>query len=309
VILGLGAGLESSLPPSTDLANYVKCVSGAFHNLAGTLYQDGKYAAAARFLREGCTLGGRALSMNGAECETEIEAKAKSKPENDAGWMLLKEQLFRRWELLGICYMKIGDRRVSSSSNFCACVLFSLTVQCLFGLQPAYDAFIQSVKAYPFQDIAVGTGGIMGLFGSSQSFQQIAAVIDRATYIGACELLMKPSEVSLKRTLEACSFDASVVGAILERQIENLEGGGGGIMRKECAREAVKALLVDASDVYSAVDMPVRRARLLIRCLKFAYMFGTALGRHADDIGDELKELLTRTVGFLLGDCVLLSRH
>jgi separase len=28
------------------------------------------------------------------------------------GWRQLEEQLYRRWELLGVCYSKIGDRKV-----------------------------------------------------------------------------------------------------------------------------------------------------------------------------------------------------
>ena len=28
------------------------------------------------------------------------------------GWKQLEEQLYRRWELLGVCYVKIGDRKV-----------------------------------------------------------------------------------------------------------------------------------------------------------------------------------------------------
>lgn len=34
---------------------------------------------------------------------------------SEDGWKLLKEQLFRRWELLGICLMKMSDRRVGQS--------------------------------------------------------------------------------------------------------------------------------------------------------------------------------------------------
>ena len=28
------------------------------------------------------------------------------------GWKQLEEQLYRRWELLGVCYVKFGDRKV-----------------------------------------------------------------------------------------------------------------------------------------------------------------------------------------------------
>lgn len=95
-----------SLPPSSSTdaenASYIRCVSGAFHNLAGTLYQAGKYAGAVRFLKEGCSLGREALVARGEDGE------------RSEAWKQLWEQLYRRWELLGVCHSKMGDRRVSS---------------------------------------------------------------------------------------------------------------------------------------------------------------------------------------------------
>jgi separase len=32
------------------------------------------------------------------------------------GWKQLREQLYCRWELLGVCYSKIGDRKVGVGS-------------------------------------------------------------------------------------------------------------------------------------------------------------------------------------------------
>ena len=111
--ISVGCINDHGVVPSTpELANYARCVSGAFHNLAGTLYQDGKYAAAVRFLRQGCVLGRKALSIHETATVRRIQEKGEE------GWKLLKEQLFRRWELLGICNAKMGDRRVSSNSLF-----------------------------------------------------------------------------------------------------------------------------------------------------------------------------------------------
>ena len=111
----LSVPASTPTPPHPDLsakerANFLRCVSGAFHNLAGTLYQDGKYAAAVRFLKEGCPLGSQALIIHYSD-------EGGEKGENDEGWKQLKEQLYRRWELLGVCHSKMGDRRVSASSH------------------------------------------------------------------------------------------------------------------------------------------------------------------------------------------------
>jgi separase len=100
-------------PASDDHANYVRCISGAYHNLAGTLYQGGKHVGAVRFLKEGCALGGKALVIRfggGGD-----EGRGGGEEKGEEGWKLLREQLYRRWELLGICYSKMGDRRVSTT--------------------------------------------------------------------------------------------------------------------------------------------------------------------------------------------------
>jgi separase len=103
-----------SSPP--DLPNYIRCISGAYHNLAGALYQDGKYVGAVKFLKEGCALGRRALVLRGDE--------GGGEDKGEEGWRLLREQLYRRWELLGICYSKMGERRVSIPPHVYSFVLF-----------------------------------------------------------------------------------------------------------------------------------------------------------------------------------------
>jgi len=100
-----------------NIANYVRCVSGTFHNLAGTLYQAGRHGAAISFLVNGCKLGQEALSLLATESHKDRisrgsgESNATDQREME-GWKQLEEQLYRRWELLGVCYVKIGDRKV-----------------------------------------------------------------------------------------------------------------------------------------------------------------------------------------------------
>jgi len=89
-----------------DMANYTRCVSGAFYNIAGSLYQATRYGAAVPFLKESCVLGSKALRL----------PRPVSKSINEKEWQQLDEQLFRRWELLAACYSKNGDRRVGTLS-------------------------------------------------------------------------------------------------------------------------------------------------------------------------------------------------
>ena len=96
-------------------ANFVRCLSGAFHSLGGILYQAGKYGTAIRFLRRGCFVGGAALRLHEG-CDTGVlgSVQESSRKESE-GWGQLRDQLSRRWELLGVCCSKLGDRQVGQS--------------------------------------------------------------------------------------------------------------------------------------------------------------------------------------------------
>ena len=107
-----------SPPPSVAeeaFANFVRCLSGAFHSIGGTLYQAGKYGSAIRFLRRGCPMGAVALRLR-RSCDSKTDnAQKQQKAEGSKeieSWGQLHDQLSRRWELLGVCCSKIGDRQV-----------------------------------------------------------------------------------------------------------------------------------------------------------------------------------------------------
>jgi separase len=126
--------------PCTTHANFARCVSGAFHNLAGTLYQAERVGYAVRFLRCGCVLGVEALRLAG-ECGILPEERSAGDEEDRDGdgegersadaWRLLREQIARRWELLGVCYSKIADRKVRRFSSPSDRVLTTLATACL----------------------------------------------------------------------------------------------------------------------------------------------------------------------------------
>lgn len=113
----------SSPPLVADeaFANFVRCLSGAFHSLGGTLYQAGKYGSAIRFLRRGCPMGAVALRLR-RSCDSKSldnaqkQQKAAGSKEAES-WNQLHDQLSRRWELLGVCCSKIGDRKVGQTLN------------------------------------------------------------------------------------------------------------------------------------------------------------------------------------------------
>ena len=99
-----------SLSPAS-LANYVRCIAGVYYYLAGQLQQSGRYDHTVRFLEEACRLGQQALAMHRTGAENmDVDGESKGKEES---WKALEAQLYRRWELLGVCHAKTGDRKVN----------------------------------------------------------------------------------------------------------------------------------------------------------------------------------------------------
>ncbi|KAL6306065.1 peptidase family C50-domain-containing protein [Sparassis latifolia] len=267
----------SSADAMGSCANYVRCVSGAFHHLAGVLYQASRYSHTVRFLNEGCVLGSRALEMY-----REARRGGSDARKQEDAWTQLEDQLYRRWELLGVCQAKTGDRKL------------------------AFDAFVMSIKTFPFSQPsfvqAVRTTP-SGVFDTSSSLKQIASVLDRATYMGACDLFLEPDKLSTKVWLAETALSGGkgaqtwncVIGTLLERQIESLESS----RWKAGVRAMIDVLLRHALEVYSPTERPVRRARVLLKCLEHAYYApaeGSAsiAGLSPTEIAAEALELLSR---------------
>jgi len=118
-------------------------------------------------------------------------------------------------------------------------------------------------------------------------------IIDKLTYLGSCELLLDPGSISLKTTMDTCT--PAVAGIVLERQLDSLNG----IVRKEGVRALGMQLLADAKSIYGE-DMPVRRARILVKSLDLVYHKEAepVTGIECpEDIGKEAEMLLTQAVG------------
>ncbi|KAI0918289.1 hypothetical protein AcV5_002308 [Taiwanofungus camphoratus] len=266
-------------------ANYVRCVSGAFHNLAGILYQAGRFSHAVPFLKEGCALGNRALEIyrNGGKRKTDEEKK-------DA-WKQLEEQLYRRWEILAVCQYKTGDRKLE------------------------YEAYLECMRAFPFCQASfmqlTRTSSLAHAFEASSTLRQMGNIVDRVTYMGVCDLFRDSAELSAKTWLEGVAMmnDSAdcmestqtwkcVVGALLEKQAVGLEGS----RWKPGVRKVMQTLLSHALDIYSASERPIRRARVLLTCLELAYYTPTGASDslcRITEIGGEVRALLlVENVGY-----------
>jgi separase len=152
---------------------------------------------------------------------------------------------------------------------------------------------VECIKTFPY--LKSGFIGrtkdtnLLGVFDTSNATKQLATMVDRVTYLGVCELLLDVTSVSL-RSIE---FDAPcITGALLERQIDSLEGS----RWKDGVQRAVVQLLSDVLAVYGP-DMPVRRARVLLKCMEFAYHVGpeavAGMGT-PEGMGSEVERLLSQ---------------
>ena len=90
-----------------------------YNSLGSQLHQSGRHDHTVPFVDEGCRLAQRALQMyRAAKREESMDVEGEDKGKEEA-WKLLDEQLYRRWELLGVCHAKTGDRKVSSVTCIC----------------------------------------------------------------------------------------------------------------------------------------------------------------------------------------------
>ncbi|KAG1717162.1 hypothetical protein EDB19DRAFT_1941531, partial [Suillus lakei] len=174
--------------------------------------------------------------------------------EREEGWKQLEEQMFRRWELFAVCYSKMGDRKLTC------------------------DAFVESVKAFPYGSSGLGHLGRSATpssaFSANASTKQLGGIIDRLTYAATCELFLPLAEVSLLTARKPGVITDEVLGLLLERQISTLEP----CLRKDSMQIILRGLLRDALSVYKATVIPLHRARVLLKCMEFLLKDGDANG-------------------------------
>ncbi|EJC97616.1 uncharacterized protein FOMMEDRAFT_171563 [Fomitiporia mediterranea MF3/22] len=226
---------ERTLPHASKdkrpAANYLRCLSGAFANLAGSLYKEERHGIAIRFLTQACPLSSRATEYFSESSPVDTTAGS----EKDQGaWSTHRTQVYRRWELLGVCYAKTGDRRL------------------------AFDAFVQGVVTYPFENED-----------PSWDFElppSLANAVDRLTHLAVVDLRLAPAEASLLVPLRASGVLPSILGSILLRQACSLPERS-----KPLVRAAVTHFLAEALDVYDTVRFPLRRTQTLALVLEHSY--------------------------------------
>lgn len=85
-----------------------------------------------------------------------------------------------------------------------------------------------------------------------------------------------------------------VLGAIIERQIDSLDG----CRWKDTGKTVTARLLSDCISVYEAAKRPIRRVGVLLRCLEFEYYAGHVKGVRfsPEAVGENVEALLAGQV-------------
>lgn len=179
-------------------------------------------------------------------------------------------------------------------------------------LQLALEAFIEAIKVFPLDLASVcedlGASSASAVFEASPPLQQLGKLLDRVTYLGACDLLLEPDAISARNwysiTTRAGADDVqrkALVGALLERQIASLEGS----RWKKGVDRTVQQLLRHALVLYEAAVFPIRRARIFLQLLEGTYYAmderggGKILGMSAEDLAAQVRALLNCQVSLV----------
>ena len=99
-----------------------------------------------------------------------VDVTAGSEKDQEA-WSTHRTQVYRRWELLGVCYARTGDRRL------------------------AFDAFVQGITTYPFEN--------EDPLCDFELPPSLAIAVDRLTHLAVVDLRLAPAEASLLTPLRA----------------------------------------------------------------------------------------------------------
>ncbi|KAG8885856.1 hypothetical protein FRB98_001569 [Tulasnella sp. 332] len=225
-------------------ANTLRSISASYHNNAATLLNGGKEAASASFWKRAAEVGELALTVWDASQEAGSELDRAKDLE---AWKLLREKhVPSRWDMVGFALWKAGERK------------------------PAYDAYIRSLQTRPKSvfDRIVEDSAVKCSRAVMAADPKLMSTVEKITSIATFDLFLKEDGASLRKALEDARVPAEAVGAILEHQVTVLDLS----LHKEEVGPVMRVVLKDLKDLYArGSDFPVRRARVLLRSLEFAY--------------------------------------
>ncbi|KZO95424.1 hypothetical protein CALVIDRAFT_599208 [Calocera viscosa TUFC12733] len=217
-----------------DAAKYLRCLAAAYQNAAALMYKHNKAEYATRFAEQAFLNSKLLFDVSSGVAENELNS--------------LREQTGRRAEILASCYLKQGDRKM------------------------AYRAYCDALSWVPNEEVAALQTSLteQSVQASFESRHAVSALIDRITRLAVTDLLLPPTEISLRAQLEDRGMPQEIIGGLLEYQVLTMDSM---LHKPECIT-AVGSLLEDLLDLYVQNVFPIRRSRVLLRKLEHQYYTG-----------------------------------
>ncbi|KZS96281.1 hypothetical protein SISNIDRAFT_438021 [Sistotremastrum niveocremeum HHB9708] len=184
-------------------AELLRFTAGTVYKLGGNLFKEARYSGALIFLQRYVGIAQLALDY--------FHQLSLSPADDDlAHWDAFKERLSRGWELLGICHLKINDRRA------------------------AHKAYVESLKttfANPKATLPIPSLDV--------------SLIHRTTFIAVNELFMGRGASMYSVLNEVCQ-DRAILAAVLEEQVAGLAD----FSMTEGAVDLLTTLLHECAEIY-----------------------------------------------------------
>ena len=269
--------LASIAPPfspeeSVKYGDALRCISAAYWEIGTSLFHKDQFAAAIPYLIRMCEISTTLISLpkfENIDLETKTkDTKLQSASSRTSTIESIAAQLPKRWELLGFCQGRTGDRKVIF---FMFVIVMLCVLKHVVRVQASYQAYLSGLFASRHTLTRIGevagTTPLSQLLAFEPMLRNTGKIVERITNLATFELLI-PEQVSVLQLFEKnfsgtakgmTSAELSGIGALVEYQYLLLLSSNGS--RSQEAKAALSILLEHALRIYGADQFPIRRAR------------------------------------------------
>ncbi|KAF8324196.1 uncharacterized protein EI90DRAFT_2366715 [Cantharellus anzutake] len=217
----------------------LKSTSSAFWTVAVTLFNRGQHATAVPFLTQSCHL---VQELQGLKLPNAADQGLQ------ANQLSISNVLPKRWELLGFCQSRTGDRRL------------------------AYDAFQRGIVSsrHFFPQVAGLSHRILpaNLFLSSPGMRSLESLLERLTLFTTHELLdcSPVTLLDIFSDMDIPTTDEEKEAMLMEVQLSTLRRHPGFRLKES---QTMQKKIMDSCLVVYNLEYPIRRIRILMKMLTF----------------------------------------
>ncbi|WWC85253.1 uncharacterized protein L201_000115 [Kwoniella dendrophila CBS 6074] len=240
-----------------DQAEWLRCISTMAYNGAGQLYKSNNFDEASKMCKDSCDWTIEALRL--------IEGESRA---NDKNFVLLKDSISKRWELLAGCYQRLGKR--DDMFTIYSYVLASQPASTLSQISLAISSRSIQAAFEPYREL-------------TSSMTRLASLIlyEPALYLTHGKELV--------RLMQDHDCSSAVIGAMGEKLLCMIEEG-------EWKEESAKVSIELAEAVLQLYDQeyPVRKIRVLSKMMGVILTSGQNIDKF-DSLAEEVIQVSSQT--------------